>query len=319
MNFQVQSGVYPTMITPYKKSGEIDFEAVEHLVEWYWKEGCDGIFAACQSSEIMFLSLDERVKLTRAVIAKAKELAAKDPSRKPMQIVASGHISDAFDYQVKELNAIAAEKPDALILISNRMDIENTTDEKWIEDTEKLIAELPLDMPLGVYECPKPYKRLLSEKMIKWCAENGRFYFIKDTCCDAAVIRQRLAWSKGSNLKLFNANSQTMLESAKDGCYGYCGVMGNIHPALYSKLLKPETLNDKETSLLQDFLGLAATIEPMTTYPCCAKYYLDKFAGIKMEITARSADVANFTDYQKSCIDQFAELSAYIEKKGFVC
>lgn len=319
MNFQVQSGVYPTMITPYKKSGEIDYETVEKLVEWYWKEGCDGIFAACQSSEIMFLTLDERVKLTRTVIAKAKELASKDNSRKPMQIVASGHISDAFEDQVKELNAIAAEMPDALILISNRMDIENTTDEKWIADTEKLIAELPSDMPLGVYECPKPYKRLLSEKMIKWCAENGRFYFIKDTCCDAALIRQRLAWCKGSNLKLFNANSQTMLESAKDGCYGYCGVMGNIHPALYSKLLKPETLYDKETSLLQDFLGLAATVEPMTTYPCCAKYYLDKFVGIKMEITARSADVANFTDYQKGCIDQFAELSAYIEKQGFVC
>ena len=310
MNFQVQSGVYPTMITPYKKSGEIDFDVVEKLVEWYWKEGCDGIFAACQSSEIMFLSLAERVKLTRTVIAKAKELAAKDQSRKPMQIVASGHISDAFEDQVKELNAIAAEKPDALILISNRMDIENTTDEKWIADTEKLIAELPLDMPLGVYECPKPYKRLLSEKMIKWCAENGRFYFIKDTCCDAAIIRQRLKWCEGSNLKIFNANAQTMLESAKDGCYGYCGVMANFHPALYSKLLKPETLNDKETSLLQDFLGLAATVEPMTTYPCCAKYYLDKFVGIKMEITARSADVANFTDYQKGCVDQMAELSA---------
>ncbi|MBO5293951.1 MAG: dihydrodipicolinate synthase family protein, partial [Clostridia bacterium] len=113
MNFQVQSGVYPTMITPYKKSGEIDYETVEILVEWYWNEGCDGIFAACQSSEIMFLTLDERVKLTRTVIAKAKELAAKDTSRKPMQIVASGHISDAFEDQVKELNAIAAEKPDA--------------------------------------------------------------------------------------------------------------------------------------------------------------------------------------------------------------
>ena len=315
MTFQVQSGVYPTMVTPYKKSGEIDFDAVEHLVEWYWKEGCDGIFAACQSSEIQFLSLEERVALTRAVVKKAKELAQKDPSRPPMQIVASGHISDAFEDQVKELNAIAAEGPDAIILISNRMDIENTTDEKWIEDTEKLIAQLPQDMPLGVYECPKPYKRLLSEKMIKWCAASGRFYFIKDTCCDAAIIRQRLKWCEGSTLKIFNANAQTMLESAKDGCFGYCGVMANFHPALYVRLLKPETLYTKETSLLQDFLGLAATVEPMTTYPCCAKYYLDKFEGIQMEPIARSADVANLTDYQKNCVDQLAELAeAFAEK-----
>ena len=113
MNFKVKGGVYPTMITPYK-NGEIDYEAVEKLVEWYWNEGCDGIFAACQSSEIMFLSLDERVKLTRTVIAKAKALAEADKSREPMMIVASGHISDGFEEQVKELKAICAKAPTRL-------------------------------------------------------------------------------------------------------------------------------------------------------------------------------------------------------------
>ena len=313
MQFQVQSGVYPTMVTPYK-NGEIDYQAVDALVEWYWKEGCDGIFAACQSSEILFLSLEERVKLTRTVVRKAKALAECDPSRKPMQIVASGHISDAFPDQVRELNAVAAEGPDALILITNRMDIENTTDEQWIADTGKLIAQLPETLPLGVYECPKPYKRLLTEKMIKWCAGTGRFYFIKDTCCDADAIRRRLEWIKGSPLQLFNANAQTMLESAKDGAAGYCGVMANFHPALYSKLLRTETLNTKETSLLQDFLGLAATIEALT-YPCCAKYYLDKYEGVTMEPDARSADIAKFTDYQKQCVDQLAELARSIAQK----
>jgi uncharacterized membrane protein YjjP (DUF1212 family) len=60
----------------------------------------------------MFLSLDERVKLTKTVIAKAKALADADKSREPMMIVASGHISDSFEDQVNELNAICAEKPD---------------------------------------------------------------------------------------------------------------------------------------------------------------------------------------------------------------
>ena len=307
MNFKVKGGVYPTMITPYKQ-GKIDYGAVEALVEWYWKEGCDGIFAACQSSEIMFLSLDERVKLTRTVIAKAKALAEADKSREPMMIVASGHISDSFEEQVKELNAICAEKPDALILISNRMDIENTTEDKWIEDTAKLIKELPYNMPLGVYECPKPYKRLLSEKMIKWCADTGRFYFIKDTCCDAPTIKKRVEICKGSNLKIFNANAQTMLESYRDGAYGYCGVMANFHPALYSRLLK------ENSDVLQGYLGLSAMLENLT-YPCCAKYYLNKFEGIAMESFARSADESNFTDYQKSCIDQFATLNKVLTER----
>ena len=313
MNFEARGGVYPTMITPYK-DGEIDYEAVENLVEWYWKKGCDGIFAACQSSEIMYLTLDERVKLTRTVIAKAKALAEADRTRPPMMIVASGHVSDRFEEQVRELNAIAAEKPDAVILITNRMDIANTTDEKWIEETEKLIAELPADMPLGVYECPKPYKRSLSEKMIKWCADNGRFYFMKDTCGDLKTLRRRIEICKNSHLKIFNANAQTMLQSARDGAFGYCGVMANFHPQLFSRLLNADTLNDQKTELLQLYLTHAALVEFYLVYPCIAKYHLDRYEGVSMSTYARSADHTLLTDYQKYCMDQFAALSKYVEE-----
>lgn len=312
MSFKVVNGVYPTMITPYK-DGKVDYTAVDKLVEWYWKQGCDGIFATCQSSEIMYLSLGDRVELTRAVVKKSRELAAADKSRKPMMIVASGHISDKFEDQAEELKLIAAQGPDALILISNRMDIENTSDEKWIKDTEKLIAELPENMPLGVYECPKPYKRLLSEKMIKWCASTGRFYFLKDTCCDADVIAKRLEICRGSNLRIFNANAQTLLSTLRNGAAGYCGVMANFHPAIYSWLVKSD-LASEEASLVQDYLGLAATIEALT-YPCCAKYYLDKYEGIHMEITARSNDCELLTSYQRGCVDQLAELSYEVRRR----
>lgn len=313
MNFEATYGVYPTMITPYRKNGEVDDTAVEALTEWYWKRGCDGIFADCQSSEIQFLTLDERVSILHTVMQKVYALAAQDPSRPRMTVVASGHVSDGFEDQVRELNAIAAEKPDALTLISNRMDIANTSDEAWIADTERLIAELPAEMPLGIYECPKPYKRLLTEKMLRWCVENGRFYFVKDTCCDAELIRARLEICKGSHLKLFNANAQTLLETVRAGVYGYCGVMANFHPDLYTRLLKGD-LNSSDASLLQDFLGLAATIEGQT-YPCCAKYYLNRFEGVAMEPDARSADVRNLTAYQKSCVDQLAELTNAIRNR----
>lgn len=313
MNFEATYGVYPTMVTPYRKNGTVDDTAVEALTEWYWKRGCDGIFADCQSSEIQFLTLDERVNILHTVMQKVYALAAQDPSRPRMTVVASGHVSDGFADQVRELNAIAAEKPDALILISNRMDIANISDEAWIADTGRLIAQLPAEMPLGIYECPKPYKRLLSEKMLRWCVENGRFYFVKDTCCDAELIRARLEICKGSHLKLFNANAQTLLETVRAGVYGYCGVMANFHPDLYTRLLKGD-LNSSDASLLQDFLGLAATIEGQT-YPCCAKYYLNRFEGVAMEPDARSADVRNLTAYQKSCVDQLAELTNAIRNR----
>lgn len=312
MNFKVTGGVYPTMVTPYK-NGNIDWDAVGALVEWYFKEGCDGIFAACQSSEIMFLSLEERVKLARTVKSKAESLAAADRSKRPMMVVASGHISDAFADQVKELDAIAATGVDALILISNRMDIANTSDEAWIADTEKLIMALPQDIPLGVYECPKPYKRLLTEKMIKYCAGTGRFFFIKDTCCDASKIAERVKWCALSQLKIFNANAQTLLETLRAGVYGYCGVMANFHPAIYKWLCENFISQPEAAEKVQAFLGLAAFTESLT-YPSTAKYHLDRNAGVKMAYEARSCDVNNLTDYQKSCIDQMNLLAGEIIK-----
>lgn len=301
------------MITPYK-NGKVDYAAAEQMVEWYWKQGCDGIFAVCLSSEILWLTLEERVGLAKAVIQTARRLAETDHSRPPMMIVASGHISDRFEDQVTELNAIAAEKPDALILISNRMDVAQTTDERWIEDAERLISKLPPELPLGIYESPLPYKRVLSEKIVRWCAKNERFHFIKDTCCELELIRQRLEWCQGSQIKLFNANAQTLLKSMEYGVSGYCGVMANFHPDLYVKLLQFRKTDPEKASLLQDFLCVSTLAETMT-YPCSAKYYLDKYEGISMDVTSRMKDCSLFTDYQKHCVDQFAELTAFARKQ----
>lgn len=103
-----RKGVYPTMITPFAKEGGVDFKGVEALTEWYWKKGCDGIFAVCQSGEIFYLTLNERVEIAKTVVDTARKLAEKDKSRKPMTILVSGHISSSFDDQVAELNAMGA-------------------------------------------------------------------------------------------------------------------------------------------------------------------------------------------------------------------
>lgn len=305
-------GVFPTMITPYKKDGTVDYQGVESLVEWYWKKGCDGIFAVCQSSEILFLSLEDRVKIGKTVVEKAKALAAEDTSRKPMKIVVSGHIADGFDEQVEELCAMANVGADALILITNRMDIANTSDEKWIEDLHKLIEKLPADMPLGVYECPKPYKRLLTQKMLEACKDTGRFAFIKDTCCDAATIKQRVELLKDSDIGLYNANAQTLLETLRAGADGYCGVMANFHPEIYKWMF--DHANDEKADIVQAFICMSAFTESLA-YPATAKYYLNAHEGIQIEPLSRAVDCSLITDYQKSCLAQMKTLGDFIKKE----
>ncbi|MBQ1212695.1 MAG: dihydrodipicolinate synthase family protein, partial [Clostridia bacterium] len=55
------------MITPFNADGSVDYATAEKYVDWYFENGIDGIFAVCQSSEIFFLSLEEKVKLNTVV------------------------------------------------------------------------------------------------------------------------------------------------------------------------------------------------------------------------------------------------------------
>ena len=159
----MKTQAFPTMITPFCRDGSVDTGAMRAMMDWYFENGCGGVFAACQSSEIFFLTRKERVLLTKTAVDRANELAAAHPDRPRLTVVASGHVSDRFDDQVEELKAVADAGPDTVILISNRLDVENTGDEAWIRDAERIMEALP-SVPFGVYECPHPYKRMMSEK-----------------------------------------------------------------------------------------------------------------------------------------------------------
>lgn len=298
--------ILTTMITPYKVNGSIDFETAEKYVDWYYENGIDGIFAVCQSSEIFYLSLEERIELNRRVYNRAKSLS------KDFLVVSSGHISDSFEEQVKELNAIYESGTDALILITNRLDINNEGDDVFIANAKRLIAELPKDAKLGLYECPLPYKRLVTPKILDWCLSTGRFYYMKDTCCDAAIIKERTEQLKGSNFKLLNANCQTLLESMRNGADGYCGIMCNFHPRLYAWLGK--NYKSEKADLVQSVIGTFGFTEVGLPYPLTAKYHMN-LCGINTQNIARNRKSNELTEYAKSCMRQMKLATDALERK----
>ena len=310
MNKIYNNGAYPTMITPYKKDGSVDYETAKKYVHFYHDAGCDGIFAICQSSEIFYLSLEERIKLNQTVYETAKEIA--ENGGRNMTIVSSGHISDSLEDQAEELNAVIKSGTDALILITNRLDPNNEGDDVWLANAEKLLAMLPEDIALGLYECPHPYKRLLTPRILKWCISTGRFKFIKDTCCDSATIKERLDILAGSDLKLFNANCQTLLRSLQDGGSGYCGIMANYHPSLYVWLCHNYKNEPEKAAMLQNFFTMSGFTEVGLPYPLTAKYHMN-LEGIETEIFTRKPDGGVLTDYAKDCISQMRDFANHFK------
>ena len=99
---------------------------------------------------------------------------------------------------------------DAVILITNRLAKEEENDEVWMKNCQKLLERINQDVALGFYECPYPYKRLLTPDTIKWCADTGRFYFLKDTCCDMEQIQKKLDVIQGTNLEAIQCKTQPL-------------------------------------------------------------------------------------------------------------
>jgi len=303
-------GSYPTMITPYKADGSVDYETARKYVRWYAENGCDGIFSNCQSSEIFFLSLEERIKLQKTVYDEVLKIEQETGNR--LTVVASGHVSDTIEGQAEELCKIAETGADAIILITNRLDIHNEGDDVWIQNAEALLEKLPPDIGLGLYECPYPYKRLLTPRILNWCLEKGRFYFIKDTCCDIHTIRERMEILGGTQLMLLNANCQTLLDSLKAGGSGYCGIMANYHPKLYAWLCHNYKTEPEKAKRLQEFLCMSGFTENGLSYPLSAKYHMC-LEGIPTENLARNKESNTFTDYGRACMHQMRSLSQYFE------
>ena len=65
-NKPIARGIYPTMITPFDSWHRIDEEALRRMMQFYLESGVQGVFAVCQSSEMFYLTLKERVHIRRS-------------------------------------------------------------------------------------------------------------------------------------------------------------------------------------------------------------------------------------------------------------
>lgn len=296
----IASGVWPTMVTPFTPEGGIDYPGVESLLSFYAESEVAGVFAVCQSSEMFHLTLAER-----------KALSAFISEHLPdgLQMIVSGHVADDIETQLREAEAIMAPAAQAYVVLPNRFAAPHEGDDLLLERLDRFVSASP-GVPLGIYECPYPYKRLLTPKVLQYCMDSGRFLFIKDTCCEMDRILARIAMLRNSDIKLFNANSATLLQSLQAGASGFSGVMANFHPAYYVWLCKHFREQPEKAAQLQNYLGEASLAE-YQAYPANAKYCLS-LKGLPIRPNTRVRADTPLTESQMLEMKQFESLSSFM-------
>ncbi|HAT2611325.1 TPA: dihydrodipicolinate synthase family protein [Kluyvera intermedia] len=270
------NGIVPVMLTPFTADEQIDYPALAKLIDWYLEKGVDALFAVCQSSEMQFLSLQERVELARFVV---QHVDGRIP------VIASGHISDDIEAQKEELLAMAQTNIDALVLVTNHLDPRNEGSETFFATLNTLLDTLPKELPLGLYECPAPYRRLLTDDEFSWCANSGRFVVLKDVSCDLPTVERRVKLAQGTPLNVINANAAIAWPAILAGSQGFSGVFTNFHPELYSWLWHHGKTQRELADELAIFLSLGAVTETLG-YPKNAKIYHQRL-GTFDDVTCR--------------------------------
>lgn len=299
---KIPGGIYPVMITPFTADNQVDYEAVDRIVEFYAQNGCHGVFAVCQSSEMFRLTEDECVRLAGRVV---RAVAGR------MAVVASGHTAERLGDQICGLKRMADTGVDAVVMISNRLAAKDESDEIAIANMRRILDALP-GVTFGMYECPHPYRRPLTDRMLEAMAETGRFSFIKDTCCDAALIAHRLKVLDG-RIQLFNANAATILDSLRDGADGFSGIMANYHPDLYVWLGEHFREQPEKARKLAAALSVMSAAEAHC-HPVDAKYHMDR-VGVPMRLHVRNQDESKFGPLDRRFVDDLIILEDAVRQR----
>lgn len=261
-------GFVPVMLTPFKDNGAVDFEGLTAITEFYLSSGASGLFANCQSSEMFELTEQERIDITKHVV---------NIVNGAVPVVAAGTFSTNILLQAEFVKKIYDTGVEAVIAITSMFAKENESDEIFEENVFKLIDYTGL-IPLGFYECPQPYKRVMTAEQLGKFAATGKVIYHKDTCLDIEQIRAKLKVTKEfSSFGLYDAYMAHAVESLKAGAAGLSCIQGNFFPELVVWLSK--NFNDpfltNEVDQVQQFL-----IDHMEVmheeYPIIAKYYLQK-------------------------------------------
>ncbi|HOD93937.1 MAG TPA: dihydrodipicolinate synthase family protein [Clostridia bacterium] len=303
MNKCINSGVWPTMITPFTNDDKIDYKALDALIDWYMEGKVDGLFAVCQSSEMFYLTQEERISLAKFVVEKVN-------GRVP--VVASGNFSKDIYKQAKEIKMMADTGVDAVVILTNGLADKDDAHDVWLKNVQIILDNIPKDVQLGLYECPVPYKRLLTLDELKWCADSKRFLFLKDTCCNEDMLKDRLRVLKNSSLKLFNANAATLLYTLNLGGAGFSGVLANFFPKTLKKLVDTQQMDIVKASEIQDFIGSIAAIESRC-YPLCAKQFL-QLEGLDICTHTRSVDMSKYLPAFYNEVEQLHAFGKRYEK-----
>ncbi|HIY95416.1 MAG TPA: dihydrodipicolinate synthase family protein [Candidatus Rothia avicola] len=229
------SGVIPPLLTPRAADGTLDIPSLRRLIDHLIDGGVDGIFALGSSSEVLYLTNEEReTVLTTCVDAVA--------GRVPL-IVGINDMTTAR--VIDEAQRLLAIGGDAIVVTSQFYAIDNAFEE---ERHFRAIADA-VGVPVFAYDVPVRTKQKLPLPLLTKLAREGVIAGVKDSSGDDVSFRQLvLATRDIAGFAAFTGHEVVCDGAMLSGAAGLVPGLGNVDPAGYKRLYEAAHAGDWEAA-----------------------------------------------------------------------
>ena len=284
----------PVMITPFNLKAKVDLDVVSLLIDFYLAAGVKGFFANCLSSEMFSITEDERLELTQHIV---NYVDGKVP------IVATGSFGLTIEDKAEFTKKIYDTGVDAVIMITGHFAKVDEGDDVLLRNFDKMF-QLTGNIPLGMYECPAPYKRIIGADVFKEILSAERMVYHKDTSITHENVKAKLDILKDidSQLEFYDAHTPNAMFSLQQGAKGMSSISGNFYPEIM--VWMTENANDPSKQEQVTWLQSELTrVDPLIhiAYPMSAKYFLQK-RGLPVRTISR-ATAFQLTPEQRKTLD----------------
>ncbi|WP_158555886.1 dihydrodipicolinate synthase family protein [Peribacillus glennii] len=284
-------GVFSLMLTPFKQNLEIDWKTYDEYVDWQLAAKPHGLFAVCGSSEMKWLTLEERLMLSQQTVNRAGGTP----------VLATANVQHDILEHKEEVRRMIDTGVSGIVLVPP---------EGLGEEQDRLMdyfAQLAnvADIPVFLYEWPQTNPYFISPEI--WGKLTNEFGIkgIKDTTCTFEGIKAKIIETNGNSL-VYQANTPFMLDAIAADAKGIMAITSAAFNELVVEFWKEASKDHSSlhAKKLHQYLVFLDSVLRFG-YPATAKY-LAKLQGISMETFCRWPVELN--PEAKKAVDVFYEV-----------
>lgn len=259
-------GSIVALVTPFTPDGEVDFDALDALVDWHIEQGTHGIVAAGTTGEAATLTVDEHIAVVASVVKSARGRVA----------VIAGTGANSTPEAINLTRLAAGVGADAALIVAPYY---NKPPQEGLYQHYAAIARA-VSLPQIIYNVPSRTVVDIDHETMVRLGEFDNIVAMKDATGDLMRATPFMR-DLGTRMVLLSGDDPTAIELGAIGAVGNISVTANVAPKLMAQAFDALLAGDMTTAR-KIYAGLLDLHQALfvQTNPIAVKYALGKMGKI---------------------------------------